>query len=205
MIVAFSGWKKSGKDTASDLLVNDFRFKKVSFATPLKDMVCNLYNIPRNYLDDQSLKEFPLSQYPANPQDKYSDMIIDFLQKEFKKDEKGVLCWTPRALAILEGSTKRSVSSSFWVQQALSQIEIDTLAVIADMRYKSEARQVREYANRIGVKSLIIRVNRFDTSPSVDPSERDMDDYNDFDSIVENKGTLEEFQEKIANLIFSNF
>jgi hypothetical protein len=72
------------------------------------------------------------------------------------------------------------------------------------MRYRSEAEQVRAYADSVGVKSLLIRINRFETSESRDPSERDMDDYQGFDLVIENKGTLEEFKEKLLEAVFSN-
>lgn len=203
MIIGLSAWKRSGKDAASDLLVNEFKFKKVSFANTLKDMVAEQYDIPRSSLDDQNLKEAPLFQYPVAPQDAFSKMIADFLQKEFKADGNGKLYWTPRALAILEGSVKRSVNAAYWTSRALSQIKPGDLVVISDLRYKSEASQIRGYANAIGQKSLLIRINRFDESPSSDPSERDLDDYQQFDAVIENRGTLEEYLEKVSSLVFS--
>jgi hypothetical protein len=50
---------------------------------------------------------------------------------------------------------------------------------------------------------LLIRINRFDEPPSDDPSERDLDDYRWFDAVVENRGSLEEYKEKILNFVFS--
>lgn len=205
MIISLSAWKKSGKDEASDFLVKKFNFKKISFANVLKDMVAEQYGIPRTSLDDQSLKEAPLFQYPVNPQDDFSKMVTNFLQKEFKKSENGQLFWTPRALAILEGSVKRSVNSAYWTSRALNQIKPGDLAVISDLRYKSEATQIRAYADSIGQKSLLVRINRFDESPSSDPSERDLDDYQGFDEIIENRGTLNEYLSKISDLTVSSF
>jgi hypothetical protein len=203
MIVCLSGWKRSGKDTAADLLVSDFNFKRVAFADSLKDMVAEQYGISRKSLDDQSLKESPIFKLPVDPKDPFSKMITDYMNPEFRSDAEGKLYWTPRALAILEGSVKRSVNSKYWTSRALSQIGPSDLAVVTDLRYKSEAAQVREYADTMGVKSLIIRINRFDTSPSQDPSERDMDDFLDFDTVIENRGTIQEFEEKLSSFIFS--
>jgi hypothetical protein len=203
MIVGLSGWKGSGKDLASDILVEEFRFKKISFAKALKDMVSEQYNIPRNSLDNRNLKEAPLFQYPVNPQDDFSKAIVDLLNKEFRPDGNGNLYWTPRALAILEGSIKRSVNPEYWTNKVLAQIKPDDLAVITDLRYKSEAHQIRNYATSIGANSCLIRINRFDESQSDDPSERDLDDYEDFDIVIENRGTIEEFKEKILNFVFS--
>lgn len=204
MIVCLSAWKRSGKDGAADILVNEFKFNKVSFANVLKDMVAEQYGIPRESLDNQDLKEQPLFQYPAVPSDDFSRKMIEFMGKELKLDGNGNLYWTPRSLAILEGSVKRSVTSKYWTGRALSLIKPGDLAVIADLRYKSEVEQVQKYAQSIGEKSLIIRINRFDESPSTDASERDMDDFEGFDYVVENRGSLEEFQDKIREIVFSN-
>lgn len=203
MIVSLSAWKRSGKDTAADIMVEEFKFKRVSFANVLKDMVAEQYAIPRESLDNQDLKEQPLFQYPANPQDKFSGMVVEFMKKEMKPDGNGNLYWTPRGLAILEGSVKRSVNAAYWTSRALSQIKPGELAVITDLRYKSEIDQINKYAQSIGEKSLTIRINRFDESPSSDPSERDMDDFKGFDQVVENKGTVEEYKEKIREIIFN--
>lgn len=99
--------------------------------------------------------------------------------------------WTPRALAILEGSVKRSVNSKYWVQRALGSIKPGENVVITDMRYKSELAQVQEFSHSIQNEMKSIRINRFDSSPSTDPSERDLDNAA-FDLTLENKGTPEE-------------
>lgn len=211
MIIAISGWKKSGKDHAASIL-KDYNFRQVSFAAPLKDMVAKTYDLDRESLDNQDLKEVPLLHLPVKPSDSFSSMIRDKLLLEFKYEDntqfhptRGLdgLYWTRRAILILEGSVKRSVTSSYWVSQALNSIKNNDLAVITDLRYKSEADQIRAYGESIGEKVYIIRIDRFDTSPSQDPSERDMDDYGQFDMKISNRGTLEEFTSKIEQLAFN--
>ena len=224
-VIALSGWKQSGKDTAADYLIKEHGFLRFGFADILKDMVAEQYNIPRESLDKPELKEQPLFQYPVNPQDDFSCMIAKFLVKEFAtkfgNGEIGKqtsqfsepwqhfdLFWTPRALAILEGSVKRSVTSQYWVQQVINQINnlktpsklIDGEAkgnfVITDLRYRSEVAQLEE---AFGENLQVVRISRFDSSPSSDPSERDLDDYK-FSNIIENKGTLEELYTKVDKL-----
>jgi hypothetical protein len=46
IIFMLSGWAKSGKDTAAFHLVEKLRFKRVSFADPLKENVADSFNIP---------------------------------------------------------------------------------------------------------------------------------------------------------------
>lgn len=54
MIVGFVGLIGSGKDTAADLLVNDFGFKRDSFANTLKDAVSNIFHWDRDMLQGLS-------------------------------------------------------------------------------------------------------------------------------------------------------
>jgi cytidylate kinase len=67
MIVAVSGWKGSGKDTAAKILVEKYGFRRVAFADVLKDMVADQYGIVRSHCDDPAFKEKPIMSMPASP------------------------------------------------------------------------------------------------------------------------------------------
>lgn len=202
MLVCLSAWKRSGKDAASDHLIRKLGFERQSFADPLKDLVCETYGLNRDQTDNQGEKEQAILRLPAIASDKFSEVIHNIMSGEFKEVE-GTKYWTPRALCILEGSIKRSVNSKFWVQKALDKIMPGEDTIISDLRYKSEASQIREWAEKKGEKVIFIRINRFESSPSQDPSERDMDDYQGFDYVVKNKGTLEEFLVEIEKIVKS--
>jgi len=209
-IIALSGWKQSGKDSLADFICEEGggMFKRYGFANVLKDMVATQYNIPRESCDLTELKEQPLKQYPANPQDAFSEMVCLYMAKELKPLTDlpdANLHWTPRALCILEGSVKRSVNSSYWVQRVIDQIKLDLYSasdynfVITDMRYKSEMEQLK---NAFGSDLVTVRINRFDNSPSTDPSERDLDD-GEFDYVIENRAGISDFHHKINDLLAS--
>jgi hypothetical protein len=224
-VLAISGWKRSGKDELFSKLAN-LEAVRVSFADPLKDRVAEEYGIRRSDLDDQSKKESPILHLPVDPQDEFTRTIANLLVREFRTSDgkvantfvtetnEGIVCsdqgvnyyeklfWTPRALAIFKGSGNRAVASNYWVQQAITKIQDEfkrnkDLVVIPDMRYKSEMKQLLD---AFGNNLVTIRVNRFDTSPSVDPSERDLDDAT-FDQVIENRSTLADYHAKIDDLI----
>ena len=69
--------------------------------------------------------------------------------------------------------------------------------VISDLRYGSEVQQLKE---AFGENLITVRVNRFDTNPSSDASENDLNDHK-FDIVIENRGTLEELNEKVDSLL----
>ena len=231
-VIAISGWKRSGKDTAANLLISS-GYERVAFADVLKDMVAKEYNIPREHCDDPNFKEAPILHLPVTPKDDFSLLIANFMYKEFRSaggqiamepyvDPSGAflgvmgrdaaqLYWTPRALCILKGSVNRAVTSTFWTERAISQIKNHSQAVytdlpynrnlkgfvISDLRYQSEVDQLRA---AFGKNLITVRVERFETSPSTDPSERNLDNAK-FDVVLTNKGTLEEFEQKVKDLI----
>lgn len=199
-VLAISGWRKSGKDTSADFLVREYGYTKLSFAEKLKDMVSTTYGVPRGDLDSQSRKEMPLYNLPVVPTDAFTVRIQEQLKDELKSGY-----WTPRALCILEGSIKRAVHPNFWVKAVASEIlsaPSNQKFVISDMRYTSEADTLR-----ILLPTLItVRIDRFDTIETLDPSERDLDEYK-FDIELGNKGTVEELYTTLGHVIstYSNY
>jgi hypothetical protein len=178
-VVAISGWKNSGKDTTADFLVAEYGYVKLSLAGPLKQYVAQKYGIPREWLDDRSYKESGIIRYPVIATDGFSQQIHKMLEKELRSGY-----WTPRALCILEGSIARSVYPNWWTRRVVEQIRAnpEQRFVISDLRYRSEADTLRMLLPK--EELLLVRLNRFDTVDSDDPSEHDLDTYT-FDSTIE--------------------
>lgn len=190
-VIAISGWKGSGKDTAADFLCKNYNYNRLSFAAPLKDMVAKTYNVPREDLDNPTKKEMPLVNYPAIPTDSFGEKVHLMLRDELKHGY-----WTPRALCILEGSMKRAVYSNFWVKAVAEKVlnNPDKKYVISDLRFKSEADTLRLLLND-ALKT--IRINRWEFIDTSDPSERDLDDYK-FDYYIQNKGKMGNFENQLS-------
>jgi len=199
-VIMISGWKRSGKDTSADYLVEKYGFERISFAGPLKDMVAAEYGIPRSHCDDPEFKERPILTLPAIGSDNFTKAFLQIIGPELKEVD-GVKYWTPRALCISKGSTNRAVRSDYWVKRAVDEMKKnpEKVYIISDVRYKTEMRQVLEFAGKENVTS--IRIQRFDTNPSTDASEIDMDDYNDFDYMIANRGTLEGLQRMLDQIV----
>jgi hypothetical protein len=227
-IIAISGWKGSGKDTLAEHLSKKYGYVQLSFAKPLKDNVASQYRVDRSSIDDRQTKEWPLLDKPVYVKDSFTEMIVKHLYKELRTSEGKSpkdylvhpitkqalgnpeysgrfekLYWTPRALCILEGSTKRSVDPDYWAFQAILEaknIDPDGIYIISDLRYKSEVECLRRFMDKYDIL-LTVRINRFATSVSEDPSERDLDDYN-FDVVIDNKTVaLQEFLENAEKAI----
>lgn len=54
MIIGICGFIGSGKDTAADFLVNSYNFKRLSFASTLKDAVGNVFGWDRDMLEGRT-------------------------------------------------------------------------------------------------------------------------------------------------------
>lgn len=223
-ILAISGFKRSGKDTVANYLVNN-GYTRAAFADVLKDMVSAEYNVPRSHCDDPEFKEKPILILPVIPKDDFTLMIARMMFREFRTEsghppmdynidpsgaflgvlgrEAKQLYWTPRALCILKGSSNRAVDSGFWVDRTINVIKKSKIDpynaekfVISDLRYRSEVEQLRQAFS----KDLItVRVNRFDDCQSQDPSERDLDNHT-FDVVIDNKGSLDELYKKLEEI-----
>jgi hypothetical protein len=226
-IICFSGWKGSGKDECAKYLIGKHNAVRVALADSLKDSVAEEFEIDRSSLDDPKFKESPILTLPVDPKDGFSRMISEFLFKEFRNERGGQpiafkyynehfvgnaddgygwcrLYWTPRALAILKGSVNRSVMSDYWTSKTFEIVEgelnenSNQLIVVTDVRYKSE---VEQFKKRFKDQVVFVRVNRFDSSPSNDPSERDLDDHK-FDFYIDNKAHLNYTYAQLENILF---
>lgn len=196
-VLGLSGWKGSGKDTAADYLMQHHGYKKLSFASKLKDMVAQMYGVERSWLDDRDKKEMPLIPYPVIPTDKFTQEIIEMLQQEL-----GSGYWTPRALCILEGSIKRAVYPNYWVLSTARAVldNPEEKYVISDMRYESEARTL---SLLLPESFTTVRINRFELIETTDPSERDLDSYK-FDNVISNRGPVEDMYAQLDYIVLTS-
>ena len=192
-LIAFSGHRGSGKDTAGLHLVNAYGYKTVSFAKELKNMVADQYEIDRDAMDDRFRKDAPLLNMPVIPTDKFTLAIHALLHDELKTG-----FWTPRALCILEGSIKRSVYGNYWVKRVLEKVMgDDNRYVITDMRYKSEADTLKMMIP----DTKLVRINRPDNIITTqDPSERDLDSYK-FDHYINNAATIGDLYNEASKIL----
>lgn len=222
IFICISGWKRSGKDSAANFLVKNYDFQRLAFADTLKNNVSQQFDIPRSMIDEPSTKEAPIKTMPVEVNDAFTMTVNTFMFKEFRGEFGQIpqhyeiigrnlygkvnqnepsfpLYHTPRSLCILEGSSKRCADANYWVSAALNNVSRNGAYVISDLRYKSEVFALK--MNLSDDDTLVtVRINRFDSSPSNDPSERDLDDAK-FDFVIENRYTIESFEEEINNMM----
>jgi hypothetical protein len=220
MLIAFSGRRKSGKDTCADYLVKQYGFIKHSFATPLKDMASETWGIPRDWFEYQ--KETPLTQFPAHVEDEWMKQIMSMLYCHLRS-ESG---WKPQSYIIrnrrMIGVFHRwtwfawlcacfrlpfctelplfHTPRSLLVNEGGAKRAIDPdfwikkAFVNVDLTKPNVFADLRFQNETRALRerdAVLIRVERFDTTTDTDASEHDLDHYV-FDHYINNRAANHE-------------
>tara|TARA_R100001377_G_scaffold85310_1_gene71518 strand:+ start:47060 stop:47800 length:741 start_codon:yes stop_codon:yes gene_type:complete len=181
------------------------------FADKLKDMVCMLLGCTREKLEDREFKEKELGEewwyYYTHT---YGD-IPQNLQAyaNFRPSQSGskytLKKQTPRLLMQLLGTEcgRQILHPDVWVNGLLAEYEASVSNgtypkwIIPDMRFPNEAEALR-------YRSITIRVNRPDVYLGLvkeHESETALDNWDNWDYVLENNGTLEDLYKKVDSIL----
>jgi hypothetical protein len=115
--------------------------------------------------------------------------LEDYDFKEKLLDGWGNL--NPRILLQEFGSAGRKMYPEIWVQATLGGLLPSSNYIISDCRYTNEAEAVKKLGG------VVVRVQRNTNNQDTHSSETGLDDYQDWDMIIDNNGTLPELMEKV--------
>tara|TARA_B100001287_G_scaffold238857_1_gene212500 strand:- start:644 stop:1270 length:627 start_codon:yes stop_codon:yes gene_type:complete len=136
MIIGLCGLIGSGKGTVADILVDEHKFEKISFADKLKDAVSILFDWPRDMLEGET----PDSRFWREQEDK-------FWTKETGRSV------TPR-LVLQEFGTdcmRNGFYDGVWVSFVKKKIidNPDTNFVIPDVRFENEVDVIKGMGGKV--------------------------------------------------------
>lgn len=116
--------------------------------------------------------------------------VQDYLKIPYEKDTL--------FLQVIGTQWGRAKDPNFWTKRV--KIPVDQNCFISDCRFKNEAQFLREQG------FILVKINRdlkyrlpLDRDPN-HPSEIDLDDWNDWDYVINNNGTLEDYYIKLRQL-----
>ena len=195
MIIGISGKAQSGKDTVCKMIVYTLWY--YNYSQRLKPFGIEHYNNTYERFGD--VIDFTSHWYKTSFADKLKQCLSIILRtsrskfedNEFKKSEVEWLGITVRELLQKFGTAIRNeVSDDFWVKACLKDFEEHNNYLITDVRFKSEAKGIKEK------EGIIIRVNREGAGAGNHISEIDLDDYS-FDYVINNDGNMEDLLLKV--------
>lgn len=183
MIISFSGFARSGKDTAVQFLVEERGFIRLAFADKLREFLYAL-----NPIVDVDAARMKKTLYYVQ------DIIESFGWDGYKETPYGPEI--RRLLQRLGTEAGRQVMwDTIWIDATMKQIEPGKNYAISDARFLNEFDAVT------GLGGRVIRIERAGVGPANDhASEMEALDY-DFDTVIHNDGTLEEFKQKVLEAI----
>lgn len=199
MIIGICGFQSSGKDTIGDLLINEYGFCKLSFASILKDMISSMFGWSRDKLEGRTKEDR-----------EWREQIDPWWSKTLNITEL-----SPRYMLQYFGTDlfRNHLHPDIWVKalekQMIQLIETNKNIVITDCRFENEINLIIRYGGKIihiyrnlpewfenykmgldceEIKSLHISEITWIRS------------YVDYE--VENNGTIEELYRKIKYILF---
>lgn len=176
MLIGLSGYARSGKDTAAELLCLNYEFNRLSFADPMRDAMYKL-----NPLVDGTTR--------------LADLVDDYGWDVAKsKDE------ARRLLQVFGTEVGREMfGQNFWIDQVFKQVEGPGRFVVADVRFPNEADAIKARGG------TVIRINRHNLSAvNGHKSEHAMDNYM-FNHVIYNDGTLDDLANNVFELMHNVF
>lgn len=179
-IIGLSGFARSGKDEAAKILVEEFGFIQVAFADKLRDMLYALDPIVGHYY------------YDKNPDLLTVQDVIDkygwggYKETEFGQEIR-------RLLQRLGTEAGRQIMwDTIWIDAALKGLPDDAKVVVSDARFFNEFDAIRDRGG------YIWRVEREGVGPANNhASELEAMNYDKFSLVLNNNGSLEEYQRVI--------
>jgi len=179
-IISISGKIGSGKDTIADIIMQYtpyHRWEVKKFAGKLKDIAEILTGVPKINFEDQEFK-----QQDMGPE--WGMTYRDLLQK------------------LGTEAMRNGLHKNVWVNALFADFNIDedeqvSYWIITDSRFPDELEAVKKH-NGITIKVIRDSGNTIGTTHT---SETALDNYTEWDYVIDNTGTLEELKTRVLSIL----
>jgi hypothetical protein len=194
MIIGLCGAQGSGKDTVANILISEYGFVKLTFASTLKDVVAILFSWPRDLLEGLT-EESRL----------WRETIDDFWSEKLS-----ILGFTPRKALQMIGTDLFRIhfNNDIWISIVENKIGAmlknnpNTNIVISDCRFANEFSLIKQFPDSHII--MILREKNNSTNKLVHSSETEWINYN-FDAILQNDNSIDDLKSNLKSLLSSKF
>jgi hypothetical protein len=194
MIIGLCGAQGSGKDTVANILISEYGFVKLTFASTLKDVVAILFSWPRDLLEGLT-EESRL----------WRETIDDFWSEKLS-----ILGFTPRKALQMIGTDLFRIhfNNDIWISIVENKIGAmlknnpNTNIVISDCRFANEFSLIKQFPDSHII--MILREKNNSINKLVHSSETEWINYN-FDAILQNDNSIDDLKSNLKSLLSSKF
>jgi len=183
-LLAFTGLKQSGKDTAAYFMIKNYNYTKLSFASPLKNAVKDIFDLTDEQVDG-SKKDIIDNFWNVTPRSILNFVGTDLLRNQLK-------------------NIIPKVDNNIWLVIMIKKIkklkekDPNIKIVITDLRFDNELLMIKKLGG------IVIRINRNILYNNEYESERYIKSLN-VDYEFENNGTIDDLYGKIKDYFTYNF
>ena len=184
--IGLLGNKGSGKDTLADYLVKEKQYIKYSFATPVKEIAKNLFNLNEEQLNG-NLKEVIDDRWGVSPRVMFQRIGTEFGQYKIYE--------------LFPEIKDKIAAKGLWVKlfEDFLKENKDKNIVIADVRFNHEVNILKKH------NFNIIKINRNTELNDSHISENEIRLIKHIDYEIDNNGTKEQLYSQFDNFIYIPF
>lgn len=206
MLIAFSGTKFAGKDTAAEILIKRHGFKRIGLADKLKDICSEVFEIPREHMDDPAKKEYPFKAEVSITSGNIDSLLgriardgfeFDFETtfRDISKNFYGKNLTSIRDMLQTVGTDicRSFIKDDIWLEYIKKELTPESNIVITDARFQNE----RDYLRNIGAILVLIHRPGLE-SKSSHISENQLGNASDYDVVATNDTTINALQSSIS-------
>lgn len=186
MLIAISGYKRSGKDTTGDFLCQYYGFQKAPPFAIFKKSLAEWFDWDDRHLDGE-LKEVVDTRWGFSPR-----QIMQVFGTELMKEKLGELL--PEYKEIVGNGLWAKIFCEWYRKQDKSQ-----RFVVTDLRFPEEQKELEQFDDVI-----FVRIHRNIPHTDTHASENKIDTLH-FDYAVYNDGTFAELEQEINQLCSTIF
>ena len=177
-IIGLGGLRGSGKDTCAEILREEFGFRSIAYADPMKRYVCEMVGIPLEDYDEFKRSKLTwnreVSPFPQEISGRDICLQVGMLYRELRPDYFMEQVWTFIREAIVDGAPG---------------------VVVTDVRFPDELEQMK------CLSAQTIKITRDSEEVSGHESERLAQQNLGWDHVIQNNGTLQALQLELREII----
>lgn len=184
-IIALCGLKRSGKDVVAQYIAEQYGYKHVKIAQPLKDLVRSAFRFTEDDLETDT-KDQIHPRWGVSPR-----VIMNYIGTQvFQYDMAQVV-------PLLK-------DRCFWIDHVLDTYKHEPSIVISDLRFHHEVQRIKEFSQTMECDLTIVRVKRDGTSTGSLASEMESEQLQ-ADITLYNNGTLNDLYHQMNKKMFDKY